>query len=164
MQYIFDLAASLPKELAVILLSVTPFVELRLSIPFAIKIFGFSAPQAIFWSILGDLLPAFLIVYYLGPVSRFLTKKYKWATRFFNRLFKKTRQKFDDDYVTLGKIALLFFVAMPLPGFGAWSGAILAWLFDMKKSEALLFIFLGVLLSAILIAGLSVGFFTLFKL
>lgn len=163
MQYILDLASSLPEELAVVLLSLTPFAELRFSIPFAIKVFGFSPLQAIFWSTLGDIIPAIVIVYYLGPISRFFMKRSKLATRFFQRLFKKTRQRFDEDYVTLGKFALLVFVAMPLPGFGAWSGAILAWLFAMRKSEAVLFIFLGVLISAFLIAGLSLGFFTLFK-
>lgn len=164
LDYIYNLVQSLPPELAVVLLSITPIMEIRLSIPFAMQVYGFTPYQAMFWSVLGDIIPAILLIYYLGSVSRFLMKRSSMARRFFAWLFSKTRQKFPEDYATLGKIALLFFVALPFPGFGAWSGAIAAWLFDMKKTEALIFILLGIILAALAVTGLSVGIFSIFKL
>lgn len=163
LEYIYSLAASLPPELAVVLLSITPITEIRLSIPFAMQVYGFNPYQAMFWSVLGDIIPAVLLVYYLGPISRFLTKRSRLARRFFIWLFSKTRQKFPEDYSTLGKIALMLFVASPLPGAGAWSGAIAAWLFAMKKTEAIIFILLGVFIAALTITGLSLGLFSIFK-
>lgn len=164
LEYIYNLAQTLPPELAVVLLSITPITEIRLSIPFAMQVYGFTPYQAMFWSVLGDAIPAALLVYYLGPISRFLMKRSSMARRFFAWLFSKTRQKFPEDYSNLGKIALMLFVALPFPGFGAWSGAIAAWLFDMKKTEALIFILLGIILAALAVTGLSVGIFSIFKL
>lgn len=163
LEYVYNLVQNLPPELAVVLLSITPITEVRLSIPFAMQVYGFNPYQAMFWSVLGDIIPAALLVYYLGPVSRFFIKRYRIARRFFIWLFSQTRQKFPEDYSTLGKIALMIFVASPLPGAGAWSGAIAAWLFDMKKTEALVFILLGVILSALAVTGLSLGIFSIFK-
>ena len=58
-------------------------------------------------------------------------------------------------YATWG---LFLFVAIPLPGTGAWTGALVASLLDMKRSKALISIFAGVLAAATLVSLICYGF------
>lgn len=156
MNFLFDL----PPQLATMILAMLPVTELRFSIPFALKVLHLPIWEAMFWSILGDIIPALLIIYFVGPVSKFLRRKSKIADRFFHWLFAKTRRKFDKGYADWGKIALMFFVAIPLPGTGSWTGSIAAWLFDINKKESVIYIGLGVILSAIIVTLISLGVFS----
>ena len=55
-------------------------------------------------------------------------------------------------------IALMLFVAIPIPGTGAWTGSLVAALFDLPKKRSLLAIFVGVLLSGVIMTLASYGF------
>lgn len=52
---------------------------------------------------------------------------------------------------------LMLFVGIPLPGTGAWTGSLIAALLGIRFSRAVAAIFIGVLISAALMAGLSYG-------
>ncbi len=54
-------------------------------------------------------------------------------------------------------VALMLFVALPLPGTGAWTGALVASLFDLPKKHSLLSIFLGVLICGVIMCLASYG-------
>ena len=56
------------------------------------------------------------------------------------------------------KWGLMLFVAIPLPGTGAWTGSLIAAMLDMKLKDALPVIALGVLIAGILMTGISLGF------
>ena len=56
-----------------------------------------------------------------------------------------------------GYLGLFLFVAIPLPGTGAWTGSLIAVLFGMKPKKSLLFIFLGVLTAGLIMSLLSFG-------
>ena len=58
----------------------------------------------------------------------------------------------------------MFFVAIPLPVTGAWTGAVAAWLFGVKKKEALLFISFGVVIAGVLVTLISLGFINFFNI
>ncbi len=58
-------------------------------------------------------------------------------------------------YASLG---LFLFVAIPLPGTGAWTGALVAALFDMRARYAIPSIFAGVLVAGFLMTGICYGF------
>ena len=154
---------SLPPELATAILAMLPITELRFSIPFALEILHLSPLEAFLWSVIGDIIPAILIIYFIGPFSRILRKHWKTADRFFDWLFRRTRQRFDHSYSVWGKIALMFFVAIPLPGTGAWTGSMAAWLFDVSKKESIFYVTLGVLLAGVLVTFISLGFFKIFN-
>ena len=134
-----DFFTNIPPQIATLILAMLPVTELRFSIPFALEVLNLSPWEAFFWSIIGDIIPAIGIVYLLGPLSRWLRRHSKWADRMLDKAFAKTRRKFDGSYSKLGKVALIFFVAIPLPGTGAWSGSIAAWLFDIEKKESIEF-------------------------
>jgi len=112
-------------------------------------------------AVLGSFLPAIFIVYWLGPVSNWF-RKWSVMDKFFKWLFARTRAKFDKKYAVWGKLALMFFVAIPLPGTGVWTGSLAAWLFNFNKKHALAYIGLGSILAGILVTLISIGAFTIF--
>ena len=64
---------------------------------------------------------------------------------------------------TLAALGLYLFVAIPLPGTGAWTGSLIAALFGMKKSRALVTVFLGVLTAGVIMTLASYGVVSAFK-
>ena len=62
------------------------------------------------------------------------------------------------------KLGLFVLVAIPLPGTGAWTGATVAGLLDMRLKDALPSIFAGVIAAGILVIGITYGFGFLLRL
>jgi uncharacterized membrane protein len=65
-----------------------------------------------------------------------------------DRLFAITRKRADSKIRRYEHLGLLLFVALPVPFTGAWTGALIAYLFNLKFSRSLITIFLGVLMAA----------------
>src|SRR3989339_135184 len=118
-----------PPQLATTLMAMLPVTELRASIPVALAVYDMPWTEVLVYSLLGDIIPAFFIIPLLGPVSRFLMKYSKVLARFFDYIFERTRNKFTAKYEKYGLLALVVFVAIPLPGTGVWTGSLAAWLF-----------------------------------
>ncbi len=136
-------------EWAVFLTSMIPVIELRGALPLAINLLHIPWYKAFFISFLGNILPVPLILYFLKPVTVILCK-IPLFKKFFDWLFSKTRKKsaIVEKYEELG---LLIFVAIPLPGTGAWTGALLAYLMSLKFGKSMLFIFIGVFIAGIIV-------------
>lgn len=147
--------------LATLIMSMLPVLELRASIPIAMASFDLSVPMVLFLSVVGSFAPAPFVIYWLGPISRFLRKN-KALDKFFGWLFARTRAKFDKKYALWGNLALMIFVAVPLPGTGVWTGSLAAWLFNFDKKQALLYVGLGTLIAGILVTLVSMGAFKFF--
>ena len=147
--------------LATFLLSMLLVFELRAAIPIAIANFDMALWQIFIVSVIGSFIPGIFIVYFLGPISNWFRKE-KLFDRFFRWLFARTRAKFDRKYAVWGKLALMLFVAIPLPGTGVWTGSLAAWLFNFNKKESLIYIGLGSLIAGVLVTLISVGAFTIF--
>jgi len=147
---------NLPPHLAVFFISMVPIAELRVAIPIGLSVYKLSFITTLFWSVLGDIIPMIFILYLIDPVSKLLMKRFEIFKRFFDWLFKRTRIKFEGKYAKYGSIALVLFVAIPLPITGSWTGALAAFLFQIPRHKAAPLIMLGVL-----IAGLIVSFITL---
>ena len=64
---------------------------------------------------------------------------------------------------TLAFLGLYLFVAIPLPGTGAWTGSLIAAVFGMKKSRAFLAVLLGVLTAGVIMTLASYGIVSAFK-
>ena len=148
--------------LVVFLMSMVPVIELRGAIPYGLG-FGLDPILTYALAIVGNCIPIPFILFFIKrillwmqtsrvalfrKVSAFLTEK---AQKNFHKVQK---------YAVFG---LYLFVAIPLPGTGAWTGGLIAALLDMKKRYAFLSIFLGVLTAGIImwlitggvLAGLS---------
>lgn len=140
--------------LYVFFISMVPVIELRGAIPFGCAI-GLPWYTNFLLCIVGNLLPVpfilFLIEWALG-----IMKKIRYVDRFAYWLEEKAEKNKEKitKYATFG---LLLFVGIPLPGTGAWTGALVASLLHMKKSRAMLSIVGGVLLAGALVTLISYG-------
>ncbi len=141
----------LPTELIVMLVSALPIGELRIGLPLGVYL-GLPLIASSFWAVIGNMLPIFLILAWLDPVSRFLMKHSRFINGLLTKIFEKTRKKHTKRIETVGAISLIAFVAIPLPGTGAWTGALISYLFNIPYLKSILYIFLGVLLAALIMS------------
>ncbi len=145
---------------AVFFMSMLPIVELRGSI-----IFAAATDMPYVWayiiSVIGNMLPIPFVILFLRPVLNWL-KTTKHLSGIANWLQERSMKKAGKilKYEMLG---LFIFVAIPLPGTGAWTGAIIASILNMRISRALPPIFLGVLTAGFLMLAGSYGLFNLAK-
>ena len=148
---LFDGLRSIPfgKELIVFLISLKPILELRGGL-IAAALLGLNIVPAFIICIIGNLLPIPFILWFITPVFNKL-KKTKHLSKFVNKIEKKALSK--KDKIEKAEFwGLFFFVGIPLPGTGGWTGSLIASLINMDKKKAMLAITCGVLL-----AGLIVG-------
>ncbi|MBU4360401.1 small multi-drug export protein [Patescibacteria group bacterium] len=144
-------------EIKTLLASMVPVTELRVALPVALLSYKMSIVPAYVLSVIGNIIPVFLLLLFWKYFVKFLMQNSKTCEKFFNWLFERTRKKFEGKYQKWGKLALVLFVAIPLPITGAWTGSVAAWLFNFKYWESILLIFLGVCISGVIVAILSLG-------
>jgi uncharacterized membrane protein len=137
-------------------LAALPISEVRGAIPVAIGIYGYSAAEAYFLAVLGNLLPVIPLLLFLEPVSGYL-RKYPLGDSFFSWLFTRTRKKYIQDHENFGMMALALFVAIPLPVTGAWTGCAIAFLLGMKFKNAFIAITSGVLIAGVIVTTTVMG-------
>jgi uncharacterized membrane protein len=140
-----------PPWLAVGVISMLPIFELRGGIP-AGKALGLPVWEATAVAVFFNMLPIPFVLWFLGPFSRWLSRHFQTMDRFFTWLFARTRRKHSKDFERWQEVALMIFVGIPLPMTGAWSGVVAAFVFDIPFWPALLFIFLGVIIAAVVVA------------
>jgi uncharacterized membrane protein len=157
-----EIFQGLRPELVIMLISIIPVAELRVAIPVALGVYKMGVWSAIFWAVLADILMTFVVLYTIGPIYNFLSGNIKIIDKFFDWLFKRTRKKFFHKYEVWGNIALMLFVAIPLPITGAGTASIASWLFGINKRHALFYISLGVIISAGIVTLLSLGVINIF--
>lgn len=143
----------IPAELTVFTLSLMPIIELRGGI-LAAKLLNLQLLPAFFICLVGTLIPTPFILLFINKIFDWMRN-----TRFVklvDRMEKKGRSKFEkiNRYKTLG---LMIFVAIPLPGTGAWTGSLAAALMKMDFKSAMLSVALGTLIADIIMCVLSYG-------
>lgn len=148
----------IPLAIRVIFISMVPVVELRGAIPVAMAAWGMSWPSAFLWAVLGNMIPIPFILLFLEPVSTWLMKRSRIMERFFSTLFLRTRRKHSRAFERWRDLALCLFVAVPLPGTGAWTGALAAFLFGIPFRRAMLSIFAGVIIAGAVVTSVTYFF------
>lgn len=133
----------------------TPFLELRASIPLGYLQFGLSIYEAIIISSLGGILTAALVLKMLPPLVHFFENHIPLFDRIMKKVFKKTRQEHSHKMAVVGETFLILFVAIPLPGSGSWTGVLIAYLFGIPYRKAIALVGFGVFLSALIVSALT---------
>ena len=141
----------LPTPLLVVLLAMIPIVELRGSIPVALALFEMGRFEAFAWSVIGNMAPVPIILWLLPPVMRWADDHWKWLHRVISRLHSYTERRHSARFDRLRDLALITFVAIPLPITGAWSGSLAAHVFEVPKKRAIPLIFVGVLIAGVIV-------------
>lgn len=153
----------LPSGLITFLVAILPVAELRVAIPLALGVFGMSIPAAFIFSWLGSIVPAFILVYGLGYFSELLSRHSKTMKKFFAWWFERTHRRFWRHHERFGSVALVLFVAIPLPITGVWTGSVAAFLFGVEKKKSIALIALGSFIAGIIVTLVYLGVFTFFK-
>lgn len=157
-----EIFRNFPQQWALFFMSMLPVAELRVAIPIGLTVYKLNVVTVYIYSVLGNLVPMFFILYLIDPISKFLMKHSMIFNRFFNWLFARTRIKFEKKSVKYGGfIALLLFVAIPLPVTGCWTGSLAAFLFRIPKRYAIMAISLGVVIAGLIVSLLTTGILSL---
>jgi uncharacterized membrane protein len=149
-------------ELKILLISMLPVGELRVGIPVGVAVYHLSIWSSFLWSLIGNLIPIVFIILLLDAfVSRFLMKKFRIFNKIFTWLFERTRKRYSKNIERWKDLALMIFVAIPLPGTGAWTGALIAYAFGIPIRRAFPMIALGVLIAGIIVSLVTLGIINL---
>lgn len=136
-------------------ISMLPVVELRGGLPYGIAL-GLDYPLALAATIFGNMVPVPFIIVYIRHIFHWLQKRSPWWHEKIEALEKKAHLKgrVVRKYSTIG---LCILVAIPLPGTGAWTGALVAAMLDIRLKRALPTIFLGVCIAAVIMTAVTFG-------
>ncbi len=142
--------------LAVILSAMSPILELRGSIPLGLAL-GLPADQVIALSIIFNSLIFFPLYFGLEALYEKYFIRFNSIRRFLDKLHKKSRRPIQK----WGIPGLLIFVAIPLPGTGAWTATAIAWLLNLEWKRSFVTILIGVTIAAVIVSSVSLGIITL---
>ena len=143
-----------------ILLSMLPISELRIGIPVAMSS---NQPTLVvfFLCVLANIIIIPFIFLFLDLLHHQFIKVKPYRV-LFNKVVSRTKRKIEHRVGTKWEMPALFLlVAIPLPGTGAYTGVLAAWLFNLRRKLAIVTIALGVLTAGIIITLASLGIYSL---
>ena len=137
-----------------ILVSMVPVVELRGGIPFGVATLGLPYYLAFPTAVVGNLIPTPFIIVYIRRIFQWMRQRLPRLDGMVDALERKAHLKGDkvNRYKYLG---LFLFVAIPLPGTGAWTGSLAAAFLGMRLKKAMPAVVLGVLTAGCIMLGLT---------
>lgn len=147
-----SIVESLPPEIAIIALAALPVIELRGAVPLGLAL-GVHPVEVYLLAVVGNMLPIPLVYQLLVPVRRRLSTSpavRRFIDRYLDRLLQRSAA-----IAKYGFWGLVVFVAVPLPGTGAWTGAIAASLLGMRFRPAVVALTLGTMLAGVAVLLLS---------
>ena len=143
-----------PAALIIFFISLLPVLELRGGM-IAAKLLGVGLIKAFIICYLGNILPIPFILLFIRKIFRFLRKSEKLGA-LVDKIEARSMKK-RDKVLKYKQWGLLMFVAIPLPGTGGWSGALLAALLDIRIKKSLPIIALGVFIADLIMSIISYG-------
>lgn len=146
----------IPPQLIAFLVSVCPVLELRGGM-IAARILEMPFIEAFIICYIGNMLPIPFILLFIRRIFKWM-RKYKFFGKIVDKLEARSEKK-KDTIVKYQEWGLLIFVAIPLPGTGGWTGALIAALMDLKFKKCLPIIGMGVLIAGIIMSLITYGIF-----
>ncbi|MEE1169872.1 MAG: small multi-drug export protein [Anaerovoracaceae bacterium] len=139
---------------ATIIISMVPVIELRGGIPYGV---GFGLPywQAFAAAFIGNMIPIPFIILLLRRIFDWL-KTYDKTRGVVERLESRAHLK-GEKVMKYRNLGLFILVAIPLPGTGAWTGALVASVLDIRMRNALPIIALGVITAGVIVLLVTHG-------
>ncbi len=144
-------------QLITFLIAMLPISELRGAIPVALVVYHLPWWSAYFWAVLGNVLVVFFVLKFLDLFTQFLTNRSNFCQILFSWLFKRTRRQYSSRFERLGILALVTFVAIPLPMTGGWTGAIAAYIFGVPFYKAFFLISIGIIIAGLFVTLVTLG-------
>lgn len=149
----FLTGTTLGKCVFTMLVSMIPIIELRGGLPFGVAL-GLPYYLAFPAAVIGNLIPAPFIIVYIRKVFQLMRKYMPRLNGLVDKLERKAHLKGEKvlKYQTIG---LWLFVAIPLPGTGAWTGSLAAAFLDIRLKKAMPAVVLGVLTAGCIMLALT---------
>lgn len=140
--------------LLTLLIAMVPVIELRGALPFGVGM-GLSPVISAIISAFGNLIPIPFLLLFVPKLFNWLRNK-KLTKKFISWLEAKA-EKNHRTIEKYGYLGLIILVAIPLPGTGAWTGALVASCFKMDFKKSLFAIIAGVLIAAFIVFAITYG-------
>jgi uncharacterized membrane protein len=137
------------------LVSMVPIIELRGGVPIATGM-GIDWYIALPVAIIGNIIPAPFIIIFIKKIFAWMSKREGFLARIVVKMEQKAYSK-KDAIEKYGPWGLWLFVAIPLPGTGAWTGALIAAMMGISLKKAFPAIALGVVTAGIVMSFISYG-------
>lgn len=153
-----NLFGLIKKYLIVLVVSMVPIVELRGAIPFGVMVQRLPEIPVLFTAIIGNMLPVPIILLFAKPILLWCCNWRGFLGRMFSKIHEKGMKAGKKMTDTAGPgiyWALFLFVAIPLPGTGAWTGCLAATLLDLKFWPSVLSVMGGVISAGLIMLLLS---------
>jgi len=154
------------KYLLAFLISMVPLIELRGGVPFAIGM-GLDYFPSLVVCVLGNMLPVPVIYFFARKVLIWGADK-KYIGKFFRFCLEKGERGGQKLVKKAGRgslfVALMLFVAIPVPGTGAWTGTLAASFLDMGIKSTATAVSLGVVIAGVIMGLASTGVFSIIGL
>lgn len=150
-----------------LLLTVMPVVELRGGLPVVVHYVterGLNVWPYFAAVLLLNILVIFFVFFFLDFIHEYFMK-IRFYKKFMDKYIERIRikgDKLEKRMQDWGYVALALFVSVPLPGTGAWTGCLVAWLLGLERKKSILAISIGVIIAGFIILFASLGFFSLF--
>lgn len=136
-----------------ILVSMIPIIELRGGLPFGVAL-GLPYYLAFPAAVVGNLIPTPFIIVYIRRIFKLMRRYFPRLNGLVDKLERKAHLK-GKKVLKYQSIGLWLFVAIPLPGTGAWTGSLAAAFLDMRLKKAMPAVVLGVLTAGCIMLTLT---------
>ena len=143
------------KMCATFFMSMLPVGELRVGLPYGIAL-GLEYPLALMAALLGNMVPVPFIIVYIKQIFAWMRRHMPRMNALITKLEERANLK-GETVQKYGHWGLLLFVAIPLPGTGAWTGALIAALLNIRTSKAVPVIMIGVCIAAAIMTLITYG-------
>lgn len=147
------------KLLITLFWAMVPVVELRGAIPIGTGM-GLPLEVAVIVSVVGNMIPVPFIMLFIRQIFKWMRKVNKTFARIVDKMEDKAN-KHRDKVTRYGFWGLFILVAIPLPGTGAWTGALVAAVMELRFKTALPAIFAGVVGAAVIVTIVTYGAFSI---
>jgi uncharacterized membrane protein len=159
---ILEIFNNYKKLIFALFLTIAPITELRVGLPLAMD-YAFEAGIPVFpvffIIVLMNILLIFFLFFFLDKIH-YLLLSLRCYRRGFDYLFKNMRKKADKlekRHNKIGFFALMLFVAVPLPGTGAWTGCLVSWILGLERKKSIMAIAAGVMIAGLIIFTGTLG-------
>jgi uncharacterized membrane protein len=142
--------------LEVLLLSAVPLTEMKVAIPLGINVYNINPITVFFLSFVGSLLPVPFILIFFNKIFNFLGK-YKFFSGFYNLIDRKI-SKNKGRFEKFEEVALIAFIAIPLPTTGVWTGTAVAAFLKLDFKKSVMCAVIGSFICGIIVTFLSLAF------
>jgi uncharacterized membrane protein len=147
--------SGIPPWIATVILSALPVTESRLTIPIAVTVWNMSPIAAYCFAMIGNAIPFIPIFFGFRAVKLWAARHAPWSVQWFERALHRVQRKIGTQYERWGILAVLLFVAVPLPGTGVWSGTLLAVALELSWKRAAFAVIGGMLIMGTIVLGVT---------